>query len=500
MGLTKIQKTFENRDYITSSQLITYFGLNETNNRKKFHEIIEKLYESNVCYQDENGDVCPLVEMRQSKGRFPKYFAIKNSDHCLKLMARIIQENGVDVYCFREGVYPLELREKMKHQFGLGKLHQKLEELYRLKEQFVDENGIIQDLVLQNKKETAYFLHPSETAFKIFKEKMQKLANIPVLSPAKVAVKLGYHKGFGTCLETQLAKMYRQNYVYFDEKGESFPLIRKYIIEGKERFFLSSHPHAFEVFKDIYTEAKTVISLTPGLEKLKQENQKAFYDELYSAYQEGILFQNESGKSYPLVEMRASISKGYRLVIAPNSNAYKLFSDRLKKRIKEYNLSKQCLGITALASKLKLSNQHVFCLREVLKMLHDENISYMDSSKKVRPLVLKKNDKYYLFGDKESLKMFGAHLRTFVCSYGEKPKNYLSFEKVSSLIDEKITRTQFCTLLDEMQKEGAVVLNQDGNVSLAVQRFRLKNNVMPFLSNSVNAIQLLRHKLSLHER
>ena len=500
MSVTKMQQTFENCDYLTSSQLITYFGLNETNNRKKFHEIIENLYENKVCYQDETGTVRPLVEFRQSKGRFSKYFAIKNSDHCLKLMARIIQENGLDVYCFRDGVYPLELREKMNHQFGLGKLHQKLEALYRLKAQFVDENGIMQDLVLQNKKETTCFLNPSQTAFEIFKEKMKKLANIPVLSPAKVAVKLGYHKGFGTCLETQLSKMYRQNYIFFDENGKALPLIRKYIIEGKERFFLSSHPNAFEVFKDIYTEAKTAFSLSPGLAKLKQENQKAFYDELYSAYQEGVLFQNESGKSHPLVEMRASITKGYRLVIAPNSNAYKLFTDRLKKRIKEYNLLKQGLGITALATKLKLSNQHVFCLREVLKMLYDENISYMDSSKKVRPLVLKKNDKYYLFGDKESIKIFGSHLKTFVCSYGEKPKNYLSFEKVSSLIDEKITRTQFCSFLEEMQKEGLIVLNKDGNVSPAVQRFRLKNNVMPFLNNSPAAIHLLRQKLIMNER
>ena len=500
MGVNKFQQTCENCAYLTSSQLITYFGLTEINNRKKFHEIIEKLYKKNVCYQDEKGNVVPLVEFHQSKGRFPTYYAIKNSDHCLKLMARIIQEHGLDAYCFREGVYALELRERLNHQFGLAKLHQKLEKLYRLKEQFIDENGIMQDLVLQNKKETTCFLNPSEKAFEIFKEKMQKLANIPVLSPAKVSVKLGYHKGYGTCLETQLAKMYRQNYVYFDEKGESFPLIRKYIIEGKERFFLSSHPNAFEVFKDIYTEAKTRIELSPGLEKLKQENQTAFYDELYASYHEGVLFQNDSGKSHPLVEMRASITKGHRLVLAPHSNAYKLFTDRLKKRIKEYNLLKQSLGITALASKLKLTNGYTFCLKEVLKMLHDENISYVDSSKKVRPLVMKKNDKYLLFGDNEALKAFGAHLKAFVYSYAEKPKNYLSFEKVSSLIDEKITKTQFCALLEEMQKEGIIVSNKNGNVSLAVQRFRLKNNVMPFLSNSPEALHILRDKLIMNER
>ena len=493
------KKISPKKEYLSTSDLVVYLGLTLPEKREKLQEIISKLYEDKVSYLNENGELLPLVICQYTKGRFPSHFAVKNTSFTLKLIARIVQEKGLDVYFFREGVSPLELREKLSHLVGLDRIRRKLKELYRLNLQFEDENHVLQDVVLQNKKDTMFFLHPSEKAFEIFSEKIEKMLHKPVITPAQVAVKLGLHKGFGTLIETQLGKMYRQNYIFFDEQGAEHPLIKKYIIGKKERFFLSSCPNAFETFKEIYSEGKESFSLTPGLKKLKEENPDAFYDELNEAYREKVLYENESGKLRPLIEQRVSITKGCRLIISQNSNAYQLFSARLKQRIKEYELLKKSLTLTEILRKLSFSNYYAYSVKAVLKMLYESDICYVDAFKHVRPLVIKKRDKYFLMDGDRALKVFSAHFKAFVKSYAEKPKNYLSFEKAVALLGEDMTRLQFFKMLDEIQQSGIVTLNEKGQASLAVQRYRVKDKVLPFLHGSVEALQVVKRRL-VHQR
>ena len=493
------KKISEQNAYFSESQLVIYFGMTQAENRQKFHLVLNELFEKKVYYQDEMGILKPLVEQEHGYGRFPKYLRVKNASHPLKLLARILQERGLDIYFFRDGLTPLQLRKKLNHQFGLTKINQNLERLYRFNAQFVDKNGFLQDLVLQNKKDTLYFLNPSEYAFDFFKQKMEKLAIVRVLTPARIAVGLGLHKGWGTHLEKQLSKMYLQNHIYLDEKGQSHALIKKYIIGGKHRFFLSSHPNALETFKVIYNEAKEGVSLSPRLEKLKQKNREAFYEELSHSYQEEVLFENESGKLLPLVEKRASTSNDFRLVIAPDLNAEKLFADRLKKRINEYELIKKSLCVSTLAKKFQQNGGDIFSLREMLEMLYDEKMLYMDSFQTVRPLVVKKNNKYFLMNDTHAIKFFQQHLKTFILSYSENPKTYLSFGQVVPLLDKKLTVKQFNLLLGEMQKEGMIVLNSKGQPAPIVQTFRFQKKIKPFLSDSPLALQLLKEKIKLRE-
>jgi hypothetical protein len=104
---------------------------------------LNELFENNGCYQDEEGQLCPLVEEHHAKGRFPKYFAVKNDVHVLVLITRILRERGLDAYYFQEGYSPLQLRDKLSNKYGLLKISRKLEQLYRLGAQFEDEKGFV---------------------------------------------------------------------------------------------------------------------------------------------------------------------------------------------------------------------------------------------------------------------------------------------------------------------------------------------------------------------
>ena len=88
------------------------------------------------------------------------------------------------------------------------------------------------------------------------------------------------------------------------------------------------------------------------------------------------------------------------------------------------------------------------------------------------------------------------HFKAFVKSYAEKPKNYLSFEKAMALLGEDTTRLQFFKMLDEIQQSGIVTLNEKGQASLAVQRYRVKDKVLPFLHGSVATLQVVKSKLA----
>lgn len=491
---------FIEKDYISASELLSCLGLNATEKRKKFHLILNELFENNVCYQDEEGQLCPLVEEHHAKGRFPKYFAVKNEAHPLFLIARILRERGLDVYYFQEGYSSLQLRDKLSNKYGLLKISRKLEQLYRLGAQFEDEKGFVSDLVIKYKRSGAfYLLNTSEKAFEIFKEKMQKTKTDFMLTPAQIAGELGLHKGWGTCIEWQLSRMYQFNHVYYDAQGCEQALIQKYVIGGKERFFLSADPNAISLFRKIYMESRQKNLLSDELMLLKKKNRAVFSDELQESFDKGILFQKTDGKFYPLIEKKFSVTKGCQLVVCPDPEAYKVFSERLKTRFNNHLMQKKNLSVTSLVHAMNRTNHHVFCFKEVLKMLYAENICYMDSDEKVQPLVVKKNERYFLMPDQKALDVFKTHLEAFIQSYGRKTRNYYSFSQLISLLDSKITSSTFCNVLEDMQKEGIMIPTQKGEMLPIVQRFRLKNNVMPFLNNSPQALQLLKEKIKSRE-
>ena len=102
------KKISPKKEYLSTSDLVVYLGLTLPEKREKLQEIISKLYEDKVSYLNENGELLPLVICQYTKGRFPSHFAVKNTSFTLKLIARIVQEKGLDVYFFREGVSRLE--------------------------------------------------------------------------------------------------------------------------------------------------------------------------------------------------------------------------------------------------------------------------------------------------------------------------------------------------------------------------------------------------------
>jgi hypothetical protein len=228
---------------------------------------------------------------------------------------------------------------------------------------------------------------------------------------------------------------------------------------------------------------------------MKKKNYALFCSELQRAYDEGAMYLHENGKQYPLVEKKYSLNKEYRLVIAQNSIAFQLFKKRLIQRIKENEEMNEGFGTTNLTKMLKMPMTTTSWVREVLKTLHDNQTTYVDETGKERLLVMKKKTKYILMGGKIGFKEFKTHFDKAVSHYAQKPKNYLSYFQIMAQLGVETTHKKLNESLNDMYSERLLVAHPNGCVSPAVQRFRIKHYVLPFLSSAPAALAALKNRL-----
>ncbi len=285
---------FAEKEYLTTYFLSRILGVTVFENREQLEGVLEELYKNKVMYLEEDGKEYPLVERHHSSGRYPDFYVVKNNEFVIALISRIVKERGIYGVPQNEGYSALRLAQDLKTGHGSKKIKKYLEDEYHLTTVFYDESGKLCDLVI--KTGDRYMLHPSSNAFRIFKEKMEKRDHPPVITHARLAVKLGLHKGFGTLLEKQLKRAYDLNYVFVDSFGKEQPLIHKYQIAGKERFYLSSDPNAFQLFKKMRAALKEKEEYIPELIPLFKAHYGLFKRELQAVYQEGkkVLDENKA--------------------------------------------------------------------------------------------------------------------------------------------------------------------------------------------------------------